>query len=179
MFNKLEEIIKNVEGNVLSVCLDDKLMDGFKNNNKINLYSIDSNKSTGLSINKNKKKRKTNKGKIINIKKLRKHINKKSVDYLFCNMNEMFNYYKYFIKDSIYLNSNKLYIYADKNIDKDLLIKNYKRYNVDIEYTEYKTGFILIIDNTKSKNNFIKDIVYFIKDTFYNIAEAIGNLLIS
>ena len=94
-------------------------------------------------------------------------------------MNEMFKYYKHFIKDSIYLNNNKLYIYADKSIDKDLLIKNYKRYNVDIEYTEYKSGFILTIDNTKSKNNFIKDILYFIKDTFYNIAEAIGNLLIS
>ena len=180
MFNKLEEIIKKVEGNVLSVCLDDKLMDSFKNNNKINLYLIEPSRNTGLFINKSKKnKRNTNKGNIINIKKLKKHINKKSVDYLFCNMNEMFKYYKHFIKDSIYLNNNKLYIYADKSIDKDLLIKNYKRYNVDIEYTEYKAGFILIIDNTKSKNNFIKDILYFIKDTFYNIAEAIGNLLIS
>ena len=26
MFNKLEEIIKKIEGNVLSVCLDEKLM---------------------------------------------------------------------------------------------------------------------------------------------------------
>ena len=44
-------------------------------------------------------KRKTNKGKTINIKKLKKYINKKSVKHMFCNMNEMFNYYKYFIKD--------------------------------------------------------------------------------
>jgi len=94
-------------------------------------------------------------------------------------MNEMFGYYKYFIKDSVHLNNNKLYIYADKNIDKDLLIKNYKRYNTNIEYNEYKNGYIIIIDNTKSKTNFIKDILYFTKDTFYNIAEAIGNLLIS
>ena len=182
MFNKLEEIIKKVEGNVLSVCLDDKLIAGFENNNKINLYSIDSDKKPNSFVDKknNKKnKRKTNKGKTINIKKLRKYINKKSVDYLFCNMNEMFKYYKHFIKDSIYLNNNKLYIYAEKNIDKDLLIKNYKRYNVDIEYTEYKTGFIIVVDNTNSKSNFIKDILYFIKDTLYNIAEAIGNLLIS
>ena len=177
MFNKLEELIKKIEGNVLSVCLDDKLIESFKNNNKINLYLIDSNKGSGLFI--NKKKRKTNKGKLINIKKLRKHINKKSVDYMFCNMNEMYNYYKYFIKDSIYLNNNKLYIYADKNIDKDLLIKNYNRYNTNIEYMEYKTGYILVIDNKNSKTNFMKDILYFIKDTFYNMAELIGNLLIS
>lgn len=177
MFNKLEEIIKKSEGNVLSVCLDDKLMEAFNNNNKINLYSIDSNKPNGF-FNK-KSKRKTNKGKIINIKKLRKYINKKSVDYMFCNMNEMFHYYKFFIKDSIYLNNNKLYIYAEKNIDKDLIIKNYKRYKTSIEYNEYKSGYIIIVDNTKSKTNFIKDIFYFIKDTLYNIAEIIGNLLIS
>ena len=120
MFNKLEEIIKKVEGNVLTVCLDQKLMNAFNNNNKINLYSIDSKKSKNIF--KNKNKRKTNKGKNINIKKLRKYMNKKSVDYLFCNMNEMYNYYKYFIKDSVYLNNNKLYIYLDKKIDKLLLI---------------------------------------------------------
>ncbi len=106
MFNKLEELIKKCEGNVLSVCLDDKL---------INLLN----------------------------------------------------------------NNNKLYIYANKEIDKDLLIKNYKRYNVKIEYSEYKTGYILIIDNTKSKNKFIMDKLYFIKDTFYNITEFIGNLLVN
>lgn len=177
MFNKLEEIIKKCEGNVLSVCLDEKLMDAFNNNNKITLYSVDSNKSSGLF--KKKNKRKTNKGKTINIKKLRKYINKKSVDYMFCNMNEMFGYYKYFIKDSVHLNNNKLYIYAEKDIDKDLIIKNYKRYNTSIEYNEYKNGYIIIVDNTKSKTNFIKDSLYFIKDTFYNIAETIGNLLIS
>jgi len=178
MFNKLEEIIKKTKGNVLSICLDDKLMDAFNSNNNINLYSIDSNKSKA-GVFKKKNKRKTNKGKFINIKKLRKYINKKSVDYMFCNMNEMFSYYKYFIKDSIYLNNNKLYLYLDKNIDKDLIINNYKRYNVDIECIEYKNGYIIIVDNTKSKNNKLKDILYFIKDTFYNMAELIGNLLIS
>lgn len=176
MFNRLEEIIKKVDGNVLSVCLDDKLMNAFNNNKKINLYSIDSNTNAGFI--RKKSKRKTNKGKVINIKKLRKYINKKSVNYIFCNMNEMFSYYKYFIKDSIYLNNNKLYIYAHNDIDKDLLIKNYNRYNVEIEYIEYKNGYILIINNRNSKTNFIKDILYFIKDTFYNIAEIIGNLLI-
>jgi len=179
MFNKLEDIIKKIEGNVLSICLDDKLMDALGSNNNINLYSIDSNQTSGLFTNKKKNKRKTNKGKIINIKKLRKYINKKSVNYMFCNMNEMFTYYKYFIKDSIYLNNNKLYIYGDKNIDKELIVKNYKRYNVEVEYTDYKSGFIIIVDNTNSKTNIIKDILYFIKDTLYNIAEVIGNLLIS
>lgn len=178
MFNRLEEIIKKIDGNVLTVCLDDKLMKHVYDNNKINLYSINSNNDTGL-FSRKKNKRKTNKGKIINIKKLRKYIKKKSVKHMFCNMNEMFSYYKYFIKDSVHLNNNKLYLYFNKKIDKDLIIKNYKRYNIKIEEIEYKEGYLLIINNQESKTNLIKDIIYFIKDTLYNIAEAIGNLLIS
>lgn len=177
MFNYLEDKIKNVKGNVLTVCLDNKLMDAFENNKKINLYAIESNQNYSF-FNKNSK-RKTNKGKTINIKKLRKHINKKSVDYMFCNMNEMFKYYKYFIKDSIYLNNRILYLYLDKNENKDLILKNYKRYNIEIEVKEFKTGYVIIINNKNSKTNFIKDKFYFIKDTFYNLAEIIGNLLIS
>lgn len=177
MFNRLEEIIKKIEGNVVTVCLDDKLMNAFKNNNKINLYSIDSGITN--SIFKKKYKKKNNKGKTINIKKLKKYFKKKSVDHLFCNMNEIFKYYKYFIKDSVYLNNNKLYLYLDNNIDKDLIMTNYKRYNVKIEEIEYKNGYLIIVDNTNSKNNKIKDFIYLIKDTFYNMAEAIGNLLIS
>lgn len=178
MFNKLEELIKKCEGNVLSVCLDDKLINLLNDNKKVNLYSIESN--TNVSFFKKKKsKRSTNKGKNINIKKLRKYLNKNSVDYMFCNMNEMFSYYKYFIKDSIYLNRKTLYIYANNDIDKELLIKNYSRYNTKIECTDYKNGYILTIDNKNSKTNLFKDILYLIKDTLYNIAEAIGNLLIS
>lgn len=178
MFNKLEEIIKELKGNVLTICLDEKLMKYAYTNNKINLYSIDSNVPSGV-FGRKKNKRKTNKGKMINIKKLRKYIKKKSVNHMFCNMNEMFSYYKYFIKDSIYLNNNKLYLYFDKNIDKELIVKNYKRYNVKIDEVEYKNGYLLVIDNKNSKTNLIKDIIYFIKDTLYNIAEVIGNLLIS
>ena len=177
MFNRLEEIIKNVEGNVLVIGLDDKLLTKFEKNNKVNLYSIYSNKTQ--SIFSKSKKKKTNKGKTINIKRLRKYINRKSVDFLFCNMDEMFEYYKYIIKDTIYLNNNIIYIYASNNIDKEFLIEKYKRYNIKITSTQYKNGYIITIDNKNGKNNYLKDKLFFIKDTFYNIAETIGNILIS
>lgn len=177
MFNRLEEIIKASEGNVLAVCLDNNLIQKFDKNNKVNLYSIDSGKTSGIFGKQSKKT--TNRGKTINIKRLRKYINKNSVDILICNMNEMFKYYKYFIKDSIYLNNNKIYIYATNEIDKEFIIRKYKRYNVSINETDYKNGFIITIDNTKGKNKFIKDKLYFIKDTLYNLAELIGNILVS
>lgn len=177
MFNKLGEIIKKLEGNVLVIGIDDNLITKFDKNNKVNLYSIYSNKSNGI-FSKSKKKQ-TNQGKTINIKRLRKYINKKSVDYLICNMEEMKDYYKYIIKDTIYLNNNIIYIYSSNEIDKDFIISKYKRYSVEIKVTDYKNGYILAIDNKNGKNNYLKDKLYFIKDTFYNIAEFIGNILIS
>lgn len=178
MFKSLEEIIKKVEGNVLVLCLDDKLIDKFDKNNKVNLYAIYSNKSNGNVFGKSKKKQ-TNKGKTINIKRLRKYINKNSVDYLICNMDEIKEYYKYIIKDTIYLNNNTIYIYASNDIDKDFIISKYERYNVKVASNDYKNGYILTIDNKNGKNNYFKDKLYFIKDTFYNIAEAIGNIMVS
>ena len=177
MFKKLEEIIKNIEGNVLVIGLNDNLLNKFDKNNKVNLYSIYSNKSSE-AFSKSKKKQ-TNQGKTINIKKLKKYINKKSVNYIICNFEEIKEYYKYIIKDTIYLNNNTIYVYSSNETDKDFLINKYKRYNVEIKVIQYKNGYILTIDNKNGKNNYLKDKLYFIKDTFYNMAEIIGNVLIS
>ena len=177
MYNRLSEIIKKVKGNVLVIGLDDALLDKFKSNNIINLYSISSPKNSGIKT--NSKKKIDNNGKPINIKRLRKYINKKSVDFLILNMEEVFKYYKYVIKDTIYFNNNIIYIYSTNDIDKEFIINKYKRYKVKITSVDYKNGYIITIDNTEGKNNYIKDKIYFIKDSLFNIAEFIGNLLVS
>ena len=179
MYNKLKGIIKKIKGNVLVIGFDDELLDGFKRNNEVNLYSISSLKYSSNGNGSRKSKKVDNKGRVINIKKLRKYINKKSADYLFVNFEEVFKYYKYIIKDTIYLSNNLIYIYSSNNIDKDFIISRYKRYNVKINTTEYKNGYIITIDNKCGLNYFIKDILYFIKDSLYNTAEFIGNLLVS
>lgn len=178
MFNKLEEIIKSLKGNILVVELDELLLNKFDKNDEVNLYSISSKTIGGIGKVKSKKKV-NNKGKTINVKRLRKYIHKKSIDTIICNMDLMYKYYKYFIKDSIYLSNKMIYIYATNNIDKDFIVEKYKRYNVNIKTNDYKNGYIITIDNTKGVNHFFKDKIYFIKDTLYNIAEAIGNILIS
>ena len=115
----------------------------------------------------------------INIKKLRRTLNKKSTNYLICNFDCIKDYYKYVIKDTVYINNNIIYIYSNIKENKDFLIERYSRYNVKIEVTDYKDGFLLTIDNKNSKNSYFKDKLYFIKDTMYNLTDFISNILIS
>lgn len=178
MYKYLLDIIKKMEGNVIGVGIDSKLLDGFNKNNRVNVYTID-NAKPGIGISKSKK-RTTSSGKTINIKKLYKYFKKNSIDYIICNTEEVNDYLKYFIRDSIYLNNNKIYLYGNKdNMDIELLEKRYKRYKSIIEVKEYKDNVLIIIDSSNSKSNWLKNKMYFISDTLYNIVEFISNVLVS
>lgn len=177
MFNNLEKILKKIKGNVLLIACDDAFLKFLDSNNSVNLYSIT--KQDNKSAKKASSKMKFNRSKNINIKKLRKKINKKSVDFLFINIDEVRQYYKYIIKDTIYICNNIIYLYSNNKISKDFIIDKYNRYDTNIECTLYKDGYLIKIDATKAHNKYIKDKIYFVKDTLYNIADTIGNILIS
>lgn len=176
MFKSLTEIIKELKGNVLTIGIDIKLIPTLMKNKYINVYSIDKS-STGI-LGKSKK-RKNNKGKDINIKKLKKYFNKKSIDYIICDYSEIEDYTKYIFRNFIYLNCNMLYLYCDKNHDIDLIIKRFKRYGSNIDIKEYKDNYLLLINNKNSKTNFLKNIIFFILDTLYNLIDFIGNILVN
>lgn len=178
MYKYLIDIIKNMEGNIIGIGLDDKLLDGFNKNKRANIYTIDK-ATSGITAGKSKK-RTTSSGKTINIKKLYKYFKKNSIDYIICNTEEVNDYLKYFIRDSIYLNNKKIYLYGNKNnIDIELLEKRYKRYKSIIEIKEFKDSILIIIDNSLSNSNWFKNKLYFISDTLYNIVEFISNVLVS
>ena len=178
MYKYLLDILKNVQGNIIGIGLDCKLLDGFKNNNKVNVYTIDKAKG-GIGISK-RKKRTTSSGKTINIKKLYKYFKKSSIDYIFCNSSEVNEYLKYFIRDSVYLNKSKIYLYGTKDeIDIDLFKKRYKRYKSIIEIKEFKDSILLIIDTTNSKSNWFLNKLYYLSDTLYNLIDFISNVLVS
>lgn len=178
MYKYLLEIIKKMEGNVIGVGIASKLLDGFNKNNRVNVYTID-NAKPGIGISKSKK-RTTSSGKTINIKKLYKYFKKDSIDYIICNIEEVNDYLKYFIRDSVYLNNKTLYLYGNKNIiDIDLLKKRYKRYKSILEVKEYKNSLLLIIDNSNKKINWFMNKLYFILDSLYNLVEFISNVLVS
>lgn len=178
MYNYLLGVIKNIEGNVIGIGLDYKLLDGFNKNNRVNVYTIDRSKS-GIGFGKSKK-RTTSSGRTINIKKLYKYFKRSSIDYIIGDIEEVNDYLKYFIRDSVYLDKKKIYLYGNKDvIDVDLLKKRYKRYKSNIEVKEYKDSFLLVIDNENAKTNWFKNKIFYIFDTLYNITEFISNILIS
>ena len=167
--------IKNMEGSIIGFGLtSEKIKEEIQNNNKINTcYLLDS------SSNFNKEKMKIfNKGKTINIKKIKKVFKKKRIDNIIANIETINPFLKTFIRDSVYINKNKLYIYGTKE-NYEIIIERYKRYTNDIEIKKEKNKFLIIINNSKTQNNKIKDIIYWWKDTFSAIADFLTLILVN
>ena len=178
LINDLKNICKEISGNVITIGIDYKtVLDELDKNEKIvNLYSMQFN---GKKRSKKKEKGKK-RDKIVSIKKIRKIFKKKKIDYVICNIEDINRFLRTFIRDSVYINKEKLYIYGSKNnIDLELIEKRYNRYNVTINITEYDKDVLVEIDNTKAFNNALKDIFYNIVDILYSIYNAIGDLLIN
>ncbi len=178
LINDLKNVCKEISGNVITIGVDYKtVLDELDKNEKIdNLYSM---QFKGRK--KSKKKEKSKKrDKIVSIKKIRKIFKKKRIDYIICNIEDINRFLRTFIRDSVYINKEKLYIYGSKNnIDLELIEKRYNRYNVIINVTEYDKEVLVEIDNTKAFNNSFKDIFYNIADILYSIYNTIGDLLIN
>lgn len=175
MFKYLLDIIKNMHGNILTIGIDEKLLNGFNKKNNVNVYTLDRAKGIfGKS-----KNRKDNKGKTINIKRLKKYFYKKSLDYIVIDYSEIKDYIKYVIRDIVSISNNKVYIYFNKDDDIELIIKRFKRYKASSNIKEFKDNFVVEIDSSNSKTNWLKNKIYYIPDTVYNIVDFISNVLIS
>jgi len=177
MKSELKKIINKLSNNVLSIGLDSNLCEELNNNTKINnldVINFESGKVRKKRLLKGK-----DKSKKINIKKLRKIYKKKGVDYIICNYDIIKKYIRYFIKDSVYINNTTLYFYGNDIKTVNSIVKKYERYNVSIKTKTYSNYFIIEIDNSKSKNHFIKDKLYFIYDTISLISDYIENFLIN
>lgn len=177
LISDLKNISKNINGKVLVIGLENKTVEQVldKNENIEELYTM---KFNGKK--KTKGKTKGKRGKTISIKKIRKIFKKKRIDYIICNIEDINKFLRTFIRDSVYINKTKLYIYGTKdNLDSELIEKRYKRYNTNIVITEYNKELLIEIDNTNAYNNKIKDIFYNMYDIGYNMVNMIGDLLIN
>lgn len=177
LINDLKNICNNISGNVITIGLEYKTVESviLKNKSIVNLYEMNFN---------GKKKTKSNqkcreKGKVISIKKIKRIFKKKKIDYIVCNIEDISKFLRSFIKNSVYINKTKLYIYGTKGqIDVELLERRYKRYTNEIFITEYKDDVLIEIDNSSSRNNRFKDFWYHISDLVYDVMNFIGDILI-
>lgn len=171
MNKELINLVNNFEGCVLAIGINDKIADAIDKNNKILKCDI----LNCISTKKEAKKAKTQKTKIINIRKLRKIYKKKKVDYIICEYSEIAKYLNTFVKDSVYINSSKLYFYG--KVNEELILRKYKRYTDKIKVSKKQENYLIEIDNTDTKNNTFKEFFYKIIDGLNNLVEIIGDVL--
>ena len=169
--------IKNFKGFVLGIgSFDDKFLSEVMKNDNISFSILSSNESMGVNSKKKSKLIDKKKNKAISVKKIKKVFKKNRPNYTIIDINEVKNYLKTFVKDSLYITNCKLYIStSNKDIDMDDIYKLYKRYNKKIT----KDADYIIIDMTGYKNNIFKNIFYYIIDTFVNLYYFISNVLTS
>ncbi len=173
---KIYDIAKVVSGDVLGIGVDETISEILEQNERV----LNCNLLNSFSKTENSKQEKKQRLKKIRIKKIRKVFKKKKVDFIICNIDEIKKYLKTFIKDSIYINKDILYIYniEDEELKKEL-IKKYKRYNVKIEELKDNKKTILKIDNKLSKTNIFKDTFYLIIDTLIQLLNIISDILLN
>jgi len=112
MENYLLNQVKNMEGSLLGIGItSEKLKKAIQNNNKITICNLLEENTKGIG---KKKFSILNKPRTINIKKIKKIFKKKRVDNIICNIDTIKKFQKTFIRDSVYINKNKLYIYGNK-----------------------------------------------------------------
>lgn len=176
---KIIEDTKNFFGNVLCIGItDENILAPLRKKNNLNVFTIDYLPNKGIFS--RRKKIKTKDGKKVNIKKLRKTFKTKSIDFMICNLNEIYSYFKYFIGDSVIVNRGILYIYGTSSyIDPKVLASRYKRYGAVVEIEIDNDNFLLIVNNKHSKTNWFKNRFLIFIDTFHNIGDMISTALIS
>ncbi len=176
MNEQIKNILKKMQGSLLGIGFDnDDLLDIIENNDNIHTCFL----LTPKKINsKNFNMTKHGRNKKINIKKIKKHFKKKSIDNILCNYKTIKQFQKSFVPNSIYLNNHNLYIYGSKREIKNLQ-KKYQRYTNNTEIISSDDGCILKVNNKNTKNNFFKDNYYKIKDTASEALDLITDILIN
>ena len=175
MKDKILSQIKKMNGSLLGIGIDDEeMLNAIEENDKIDLCYILSN--NGSPSNKKFKIFERGRQKKINIKKLKKHFRKKSIDNILCDYNTVKKFLRSFIPGSVYINKGYLYIYGNER-ELDNLKEKYQRYTSDIKLIKKDKTFMLIINNQNAKSNILKDNVYKVKDLSSDMLDILTDLL--
>ena len=160
--------VKNFSGNVFGIGdIDDKVVNALNENKNVYELNILSKKEYGIGTSSGKTKK-------LSIRTIRK-LKRKRVNYLIVDYDNIDEYLKTFIKDSIYI--TKEYIYFVTN--NDSIKKYYGRYKTNIRTIKCSDKYIYVIDTKEAKNNKIKELFYGVVDSVSRLIDIITNLLLS
>lgn len=174
MNDELKKICKKLYGSVLSVGLDnDKVKEVIEDNDDI---------LSSIYINKYKRRKFRqeidNCYKKISIRRLKSVFKNKSINFMLCNYDILKSYKRHFIKNSINISIDGVFFYGKiEDVDLDELEYRYKRYGCKTEIVKGKNYFIMRIDTLKVKAPFMKNILYRIRDCFYDFIDVVGDLM--
>lgn len=168
--NNLIDQIKNMQGNVLGIGINDpKVLKQINENENIIFCDLLDKIEKGASGSKSSKSKK------ISLNKLRKQYKKKRIHYLIVE-EEMVKDVKNFVKDSIYITNTEIICILN---EESKMKQKYKRYKTIIQEVDCLDGNLLMVDVTKAKNNKIKEFFYSIIDIAMEFIEIITNLLLN
>jgi hypothetical protein len=152
-----DELKKDIEKN-------DNITEGFNLDNKE--QKTDKKRSFGFGSKK------------INVKKLKKAFKKNSYDYIIINMNPVLKYKKYILKDSLYIAEKAIYIYGT-DLDYEDYIDYFSNYKVVIEKEIKNKEFVLKVDVSKVKINFLIVFINSAKNGFNKSINILGDYLVN
>lgn len=112
----VKDYIKSINGRVIGIGLDDNYINQIAKNEEIIYCDLLDNDSNSSDFNKGKNK-------ILYFKDIRKKYKKKRVNYIVADMKKIFACKKTFVKDSIYINKNKIIYYVDNDTNDKLIVK--------------------------------------------------------
>jgi hypothetical protein len=166
---KLIKIINSLEGNLILIgIIDSNVNEAIKKNKKlINVDILN-------ELKNNKTSKKDSNIEELNIRDFKKHFKKNKNETIICNYKQVSKFLNYFVKDSVYIAKEKIFIIFSNKEELNLIKQRYKRYTKDF----IVNADIIEINVINSKNNIFKDLFYFIIDSIYNLIEIASETIL-
>lgn len=176
MINEIKNIIKNLNGRILTFGLVEKeLIDEIVKNRQIEDFLILS-FTKQIQYNNTSECLETGKIKINKIKRKNK---KKKFDHIIFEVSDIKDNINKIIYESLSLAKKKIYFYGNsKDYSFTKIVKRYKRYGLKIKLQKYQNKDFVIEIEMKKINFFVKQ-YYRMTDFFVSLYEAVAQALTS
>ena len=170
---ELCNIVEKLEGNLIGIGLSEpKLLDRIEKNSKITECTLLNDETGALNEESGRGTKK------LNIRKLRKKFKKKRIDTIICATEQIAQYTKTFVKDSIFITKGTIYFYGDDFEMLENIQEKYKRYQVSTKQEKYGQSYLYVVEVNGAKNHRIKEIGYYVKDTVMNGVDYLSDYLV-